>query len=83
MIVCLSVSHKKASVPMLESLNFKNKEEATKRCCSLESVREAVLLQTCNRIEIYVNTSDNPDVDIVMSLVEILEPTSWCELRSH
>ena len=54
---------------MLESLNFKNKEEATKRCCSLESVREAVLLQTCNRIEIYVNTSDSPDVDIVMSLV--------------
>lgn len=70
MIVCLSVSHKKASVPMLESLNFKNKEEATRRCCSLESVREAVLLQTCNRIEIYVNTSDNPDVDIVMSLVK-------------
>ncbi|HVP92859.1 MAG TPA: glutamyl-tRNA reductase, partial [Acidobacteriota bacterium] len=69
LIVCLSVSYKKASVPMLESLNFKNKEEATKRCCSLESVREAVLLQTCNRIEIYVNTSDNPDVDVVMSLV--------------
>jgi glutamyl-tRNA reductase len=55
---------------MLESLNFKNKEEATKTCCSLESVREAILLQTCNRIEIYVNTSDNPDVDIVMSLVK-------------
>ena len=70
LIVCLSVSHKKASVMMLESLNFKNKEEATKRCCSLESVREAVLLQTCNRIEIYVNTSDNPDRDIVTSLVK-------------
>lgn len=70
MIVCLSVSHKKASVPMLESLNFKNKEEATRRCCSLESVREAVLLQTCNRIEIYVNTSDNPDRDIVTNLVK-------------
>jgi glutamyl-tRNA reductase len=54
---------------MLESLNFKNKEEATKKCCSLESVREAVLLQTCNRIEIYVNTSDNTDEDIVTSLV--------------
>jgi len=70
LIVCLSVSHKKASVPMLESLNFKNKEEATRRCCSLESVREAVLLQTCNRIEIYVNTSDNPDRDIVTNLVK-------------
>jgi glutamyl-tRNA reductase len=55
---------------MLESLNFKNKEEATKRCCSLESVRKAVLLQTCNRIEIYVNTSDNAAGDTVKSLVK-------------
>ena len=68
--MCLSVSHKKASVPMLESLNFKNKKEATKRCCSLESVREAVLLQTCNRIEIYVNTSDSAAGDTVTSLVK-------------
>jgi len=55
---------------MLESLNFKNKKEATKRCCSLESVREAVLLQTCNRIEIYVNTSDSAAGDTVTSLVK-------------
>jgi glutamyl-tRNA reductase len=55
---------------MLESLNFKNKKEATKRCCSLESVREAVLLQTCNRIEIYVNTSDSAAEDTVTSLVK-------------
>lgn len=68
--MCLSVSHKKASVPMLESLNFKNKKEATRRCCSLESVREAVLLQTCNRIEIYVNTSDSAAGDTVTSLVK-------------
>jgi glutamyl-tRNA reductase len=53
---------------MLESLNFKNIEETTKRCCSLESVREAVLLQTCNRIEIYVATNDDSDGDIVTSL---------------
>lgn len=69
LIVCLSASHKKASVPMLESLNFKNKEEAIKRCCSLESVREAVILQTCNRVEIYVATNENASGDIVDSLV--------------
>lgn len=69
MIVCLSANHKKASVPMLESLNFKNKEEATKRCCSLESAEEAVILQTCNRIEIYVATNKNTSGDIVDSVV--------------
>jgi glutamyl-tRNA reductase len=55
---------------MLESLNFKNKEKATKECCSLESVKEAVIVQTCNRVEIYVTTSDNFDGDIVASLVK-------------
>jgi glutamyl-tRNA reductase len=55
---------------MLESLNFKNVREATERCHSLESVKEAVILQTCNRIEIYVATSDNSEEDIVTSLVK-------------
>jgi len=54
---------------LLESLSFKDKEGATKRCCSLESVREAVILQTCNRVEIYVATSENVSDDIVDRLV--------------
>lgn len=70
MIVCLSANHKKASVPMLESLNFKHKEEATKRCCSLESIREAVILQTCHRVEIFVATNEKTSEDIVYSLVK-------------
>lgn len=70
MIVCLSANHKKASVPMLESLNFKHKEEATKRCCSFESIREAVILQTCHRVEIFVAANEKTSEDIVYSLVK-------------
>ena len=69
MIVCLSANHKKASVPMLESLNFKHKDEATKRCCSLESIKEAVILQTCHRVEIFVATNEKTSEDTVYSLV--------------
>ncbi len=69
MIICLSANHKKASVPMLESLNFKNKGEATKRCCFLESIKEAVILQTCHRVEIYVATDENASGNIVNSMV--------------
>jgi glutamyl-tRNA reductase len=70
MIVCLSANHKKASLPMLESLNFKNKDEATKKCCSLESVKEAVILQTCNRVEIYAATEENGSGNIADNIVE-------------
>ena len=59
MILCLSANHNKSSVPMLESLNFRKKEEATKKCCSLDSVKEAMILQTCHRVEIYVTTDGN------------------------
>jgi glutamyl-tRNA reductase len=59
MIVCITANHRKTSVPMLESLNFKHKDVATKKCCSLESVKEAVILQTCHRIEVYVATAGN------------------------
>ena len=38
----------------MESLSFKDKEKALAEICSLEGVEECVLLQTCNRIEIYV-----------------------------
>ena len=53
MIVCVGATHKRASVPMLESLMFKDEVEALRKFFSLESVKECVLLQTCNRVEIY------------------------------
>lgn len=71
MILCLSANHNKASVPMLESLNFRKKEEATKRCCSLKSVKEAVILQTCHRVEVYVTTDEGVAVDVVDSLIRL------------
>jgi glutamyl-tRNA reductase len=70
MIVCLSANYKKASLPMLESLNFTHTDEATKKCCSLESVKEAVILQTCNRVEIYAATEESKSGNIVDSIVE-------------
>ena len=56
MIVCLSASHKKASLPMLESLNIPDEAEFMKKFCSEGLVQECVLLQTCNRVEIYLVT---------------------------
>jgi len=42
----------------MEAVAFKNKEKALDEIRSLEDVEECLLLQTCNRIEIYVVTED-------------------------
>jgi len=69
MILCLSVSHKKANVPVLESLTFKDGREDMKKMCRLAFVEESVLIQTCNRVEIYVVTSDVSTKEAVEQLV--------------
>ncbi len=51
--VNLRVTHKKASIPILEALAFKNFPKALKEICALEGVKESVIIQTCNRVEIF------------------------------
>lgn len=53
MILGICVTHKRATVPILESLTFKSEEEALRRFVSLESVKECIIVQTCNRVEAY------------------------------
>ena len=53
MIFCLSASYKKAKLPLLESLVFKDADAIMKGLCSEGLTEECVLLQTCHRVEIY------------------------------
>ncbi len=48
------ITHKTAHVPLMEAVAFKEKEKALAEICSLENVEECLILQTCNRIEIFV-----------------------------
>jgi len=61
------MTHKTAHVPLMEAVAFKDKEIALAEICSLENVEECLILQTCNRIEIYVVTED---VDNTVNLVK-------------
>jgi glutamyl-tRNA reductase len=70
MIVCLSASHKKASLPMLESLNIQNEEELIKKFRSEGLVQECVLLQTCHRVEIYFVIRDSDKEDVVNKVLK-------------
>jgi len=61
------MTHKTAHVPLMEAVAFKEKEITLAEICSLENVEECLILQTCNRIEIYVVTED---VDNTVNLVK-------------
>lgn len=53
----LRVTHNKASVPILEALSFKNIKKTSTEINSISNVEENLILQTCNRIEIFLSVS--------------------------
>jgi glutamyl-tRNA reductase len=59
------MTHKTARVPLMEAVAFKDKGVALAEIRSLEGVEECLILQTCNRIEIYVISEDENTLDLV------------------
>ena len=53
MLLCLSVSYKHVSLPILESLNLQHEDTFGQTLCLEKIVQECVLVQTCHRVEIY------------------------------
>src|SRR3990170_8722412 len=53
-IINVRITHKTARVPLLEAVAFKDKRDALKAIRNLDDVEECLILQTCNRIELYI-----------------------------
>jgi glutamyl-tRNA reductase len=53
-IINVRITHKTARVPLMEAVAFKNTRSALTAIRSMQNVDECVLLQTCNRIELYI-----------------------------
>jgi glutamyl-tRNA reductase len=53
-IINIRITHKTARVTLLESVVFKDKEQALAELQAMENVAECLILQTCNRIELYL-----------------------------
>ncbi|MCW4003509.1 MAG: glutamyl-tRNA reductase [Candidatus Bathyarchaeota archaeon] len=53
-VINVRITHKTARVPLIEAVAFSDKEKALFELCSFENVEECLVLQTCNRIELYV-----------------------------
>jgi glutamyl-tRNA reductase len=81
-IFLLGVSHKTTDVATRELLAF-SPDEATatmEELLRLPEVAEALLLSTCNRVELYVVTEENSADEA--AVVRIVERAKSCDLRS-
>ena len=61
-IINLSISHKWASLNDLECARIDNLEDALRAMRSADGVRECAIVQTCNRIELYLDVNGEFDV---------------------
>jgi len=61
-IINVRITHKTARVPLIEAVAFKDTRSALKAIRSMENVEECVLLQTCNRIELYIVSEEGEKV---------------------
>src|SRR5256712_3083513 len=57
----LSVSHKRVSLNILDTLTLRDPNEFYKILKSQQGVRGSVILQTCNRVEFYLEVDDTID----------------------
>ena len=61
-IINVRITHETARVPLMEAVAFKDLGSAVKTVRSMENVDECVLLQTCNRIELYIVSEEGEKV---------------------
>jgi glutamyl-tRNA reductase len=66
-ICSLSISHKWASLNDLECARIDNVEDALHAMHSAAGVSECVIVQTCNRIELYLNVTSEFDASAFVS----------------
>jgi glutamyl-tRNA reductase len=60
-LIGLSVNHKRASLNTLDTLTLRDPNEFYKILNILQGVRGSVILQTCNRVEFYLEVDDKTD----------------------
>lgn len=57
-VINLRITHKKAPIPVLEAIGFKDAEKTSKEVQQVKGIDECLILQTCNRVEIYLSVSE-------------------------
>jgi len=79
-IITLGLNHKTAPVEIRERLAFspESLSDAVKSLASLKSIKEAAILSTCNRTELYCTTKDTGDIGAdALTQQAISQVTEW------
>lgn len=63
LILNLRITYEGAKVSTIEAATFRDPYEAMKEICLLEFVEECIILQTCNRVEIYTVVTDKGEAE--------------------
>jgi glutamyl-tRNA reductase len=62
------ITYKKAPIHLLERFTFKDVNEAYDRFKELSPDSECVILQTCNRVEIFLSSEEKPDEQDILDI---------------
>lgn len=66
MLISVSVSHKRASLAKLDSLTVRNLDRFYADLAAIRGISELVVLQTCNRVEIFLVTRQGLPIESVL-----------------
>lgn len=84
--LCLGINHRTAHVDLRERLAFGDKDIALalQQFREVDSVNEAVLVSTCNRVELYVGL-ENPNEGVEKALLDLMGKMRGvdCHLGGH
>ena len=58
-IVNARITHHKSRVSLIETVAFEDLKSSLTELYSMDNVDECVILQTCNRTELYIVSKDN------------------------
>jgi glutamyl-tRNA reductase len=74
------ITHKKADIQTLEAISFKDVKQTTIDIKKLPSVKECIIIQTCNRVEIF---AAGDDCDLAYhDIIDYLMETTMNKMRS-
>ncbi|MEK6976977.1 MAG: glutamyl-tRNA reductase [Candidatus Hydrothermarchaeota archaeon] len=77
----IRVTHHRADIPTLEAIAFPDAKRAVKEISSLPSVKECVVVQTCNRMEIFAAAED---VDVAYhDIIDYVMDRSISRMKEH
>jgi len=81
MLVSVGVSHKRASLAALDALTLRELGEFYADLHAIREISESVVLQTCNRVEIFLGTKHDPPAENILRTWALATKFKLAELQ--